>query len=63
MTKLAILQDDDIMYFGKYKGMRLIDIDDDYFIYLYKKDSSGELNLDSRMKEYIESSFDEEDLK
>lgn len=50
--------DDDIMPFGKYKGMRMIEIPDDYLIWLYKNTELHEGGI----KAYIEENFNENEL-
>lgn len=46
------LDDNSIMPFGKYKGEKMIDIPDDYFIYLYKAGLQP-----GNVKDYIDSHF------
>lgn len=53
------VKDDTVITFGKYKGMRMIDIPDEYFIWLYKNIEIKDLGL----KDYIEDNFTEEQLK
>ncbi len=44
--------DDSIMPFGKHKGEKLIDVPDDYLLWLYENDKAG------RLSDYIEDNLD-----
>ncbi len=47
------LDDNSAMPFGKHKGVRMCEIGDEYFIYLYKNDLKP-----GNVKTYIESHID-----
>ena len=46
------LDDNSIMPFGVHKGVKMIDVPDDYLIYLYKKGLQP-----GNVKDYIDSHF------
>lgn len=48
-----ILTDKSLMPFGKHKGKALIDVPDDYFLWLYTNGIK-----DGNLKDYIEDNFD-----
>ena len=56
------LTDDDIIWFGKYRGSRLVDVPASYLLFLYDKDDGFHCvqvrALDMLMKDYIERSYD-----
>lgn len=47
------LTDNSLMPFGKHKGTPLIDVPDDYFLWLYTNNIK-----EGTLKDYIESHFD-----
>lgn len=55
---MAKLTDESSMPFGKYKGIKLAEIPDSHFLYIY-----ANFNLEQNMIDYIEDSFNENDLK
>lgn len=58
MAYLVRLDDESEMPWGKYKGEQMINVPDDYLIYIYKRGT-----LCRQVKEYIEDCFNEKDLR
>jgi len=52
------MHDDSIMYFGKHEGVKLKNIPDRYFMYLYHKANIRENSKDLALTMYIENHFD-----
>lgn len=50
---MEALTDKSLMPFGKYKGKALIEIPDEYFLWLYTNNLK-----DGTLKDYIEDNFD-----
>ena len=48
-----MLEDDDLMPWGKYKGKKMQDVPADYLLYMYENNK-----CDSDVKEYIEDCID-----
>jgi len=48
-----MLEDDDLMPWGKYKGKKMQDVPADYLLYMYENNKCG-----SDVKEYIEDCID-----
>jgi uncharacterized protein (DUF3820 family) len=53
------LTDDSEMPWGKHKGELMIDVPDDYLVYMYKRG----LNEECSVRAYIEDSFNKSELK
>lgn len=52
------MDDESIMPYGKHKGEQMIDVPDDYLIWLYKNDKCS-----GQVRAYIKDCFNESDLK
>ncbi len=53
-----VLNDNSIMPFGKYKGKAMIDVPDEYFLWLYTNGLK-----DGNIKDYIDDNFDVKIIK
>lgn len=60
-----MMDDNDLMPFGKHKGKKLMDVPDDYLIWLYQNITDKEhRNTDEQcLIDYIVDSFNENDLQ
>ena len=58
MNKDLNITDDTIMWFGKYKGIKLANVPDEYLLYLYNNNKAY-----GKLKEYIENNLDNLKLK
>lgn len=49
------MTDNDLMPFGKHKGVKMANVPDSYLIYIYENDMIGKFE---RVKKYIEENWD-----
>ena len=59
------MDDNDLMPFGKHKGKKLIDVPDNYLIWIYKNitDEKHPNTKEQELMDYIADSFNENDLQ